>query len=215
MRTKINYRQIYMDNYGAIPHGYHVHHIDGNSHNNNPENLETLHPIDHAKKHRDMGQKAISSLILSQYREYKRTWRWYYKAFGSIGDKWGKWEYMTDVPIIKFTSKKKREDVRELVKNNFEKPKKWGELRYKSTLSIIHPYSSVNVEDPDYSYVNDAIDLLPDRLKYIIKANFGFLGSKMSIPEIAEELNLNEKTIRRDRNKAMKIIELQINFKFI
>lgn len=35
---------------GPIPKGYHVDHLDGNSLNNNPENLQYLSPSEHAKK---------------------------------------------------------------------------------------------------------------------------------------------------------------------
>lgn len=43
------HRRIYEDNYGPIPDGYHVHHKDGNTENNSPENLEALSPEEHSK----------------------------------------------------------------------------------------------------------------------------------------------------------------------
>lgn len=43
------HRRIYEDNYGPIPDGYHVHHKDGDTENNSPENLEALSPEEHGK----------------------------------------------------------------------------------------------------------------------------------------------------------------------
>jgi hypothetical protein len=37
--------------FGPIPPGHHVHHKDGNRHNNSPENLEILSAADHAREH--------------------------------------------------------------------------------------------------------------------------------------------------------------------
>lgn len=36
------HRQIYIDNFGPIPDGYHIHHKDGDTENNSPENLQAL-----------------------------------------------------------------------------------------------------------------------------------------------------------------------------
>ena len=43
------HRRIYEDNYGPIPKGCHIHHKDGNTENNSPENLEALSPEEHSK----------------------------------------------------------------------------------------------------------------------------------------------------------------------
>lgn len=51
-----NYRKIWEEyNQQEIPKGYHIHHIDGNHDNNNPENLECLSAEDHWKKHYEQG----------------------------------------------------------------------------------------------------------------------------------------------------------------
>lgn len=50
-RTKTNYRKIYEQNFEPIPKGYHIHHIDGNSNNNNPSNLICLSPQEHYDIH--------------------------------------------------------------------------------------------------------------------------------------------------------------------
>lgn len=36
------HRQIYIDNFGPIPKGYHIHHKDGNTENNSPDNLQAI-----------------------------------------------------------------------------------------------------------------------------------------------------------------------------
>lgn len=43
------HRRIYEDTYGPIPDGYHIHHKDGNTENNSPENLQALSPSEHSK----------------------------------------------------------------------------------------------------------------------------------------------------------------------
>jgi len=50
-RTKTNYRKIYEEHNGPIPKGFHIHHIDGNSDNNDPSNLICLSPQEHYDIH--------------------------------------------------------------------------------------------------------------------------------------------------------------------
>lgn len=46
------HRKIFENHYGIkIPKGYHIHHIDGDHSNNDPNNLEMLLADDHAKRH--------------------------------------------------------------------------------------------------------------------------------------------------------------------
>lgn len=42
------HRQIYEDNFGLIPKGWHIHHIDGNTENNSPQNLQAMPACLHA-----------------------------------------------------------------------------------------------------------------------------------------------------------------------
>ena len=44
------HQQIYIDNFGPIPAGYHVHHIDGNTENNSVSNLTALPAGEHTKE---------------------------------------------------------------------------------------------------------------------------------------------------------------------
>lgn len=53
-----NYRKIYENHHGPIPRddedrSYHIHHIDGNHHNNDPRNLVALSVVDHFQIHYD------------------------------------------------------------------------------------------------------------------------------------------------------------------
>ena len=43
------HRKIYEDNFGPIPEGFHIHHIDGNPDNNSPDNLAALPASAHGK----------------------------------------------------------------------------------------------------------------------------------------------------------------------
>lgn len=45
------HRQVWEDNFGAIPDGWHVHHKDEDCQNNDPANLECLSPAEHRSHH--------------------------------------------------------------------------------------------------------------------------------------------------------------------
>lgn len=80
-RTKVNYRKIYEDHYGAIPtdelgRSFDVHHIDGNSHNNSPDNLIAVSRQEHYQIHYDQGdfgaaQKIAFRLDMSREEEFE------------------------------------------------------------------------------------------------------------------------------------------------
>jgi hypothetical protein len=66
MRRSKNYRKIWeLANGKEIPKGYHVHHLDGNRTNDNPENLVCVSPEEHAKLHEAMGHKICKNFILT------------------------------------------------------------------------------------------------------------------------------------------------------
>lgn len=44
------HRQVYIDNFGPIPEGYHVHHIDGDTDNNSIANLVAMPHGEHSKE---------------------------------------------------------------------------------------------------------------------------------------------------------------------
>ena len=59
-RTKTDYRRVYIKHHGSIPvdqngRSFDIHHIDGNSHNNNIENLVALSRYDHFMTHLNNG----------------------------------------------------------------------------------------------------------------------------------------------------------------
>ena len=51
--NKVSYIKVWKDNHGAIPKGYHIHHIDGNHENNSIDNLICVSREMHAAFHQD------------------------------------------------------------------------------------------------------------------------------------------------------------------
>lgn len=54
-RPKTNYRAIWRKHHGPIPHGHHIHHIDGNSSNNDIANLACITMFEHYLIHHTQG----------------------------------------------------------------------------------------------------------------------------------------------------------------
>ncbi len=52
-QSGVNYRKIYENQYGKIPKGYHIHHIDGNPFNNEISNLKCVSPEEHSEIHKN------------------------------------------------------------------------------------------------------------------------------------------------------------------
>ena len=45
------HRQKWYDKYGIIPENHHIHHVDGNSLNNELDNLQCIHKTEHLREH--------------------------------------------------------------------------------------------------------------------------------------------------------------------
>lgn len=65
MRTTVNYRRIWEKHHcKSVPEEWHIHHLDGDSHNNDVSNLHACHFTEHAKIHAEQGQPWIANWIL-------------------------------------------------------------------------------------------------------------------------------------------------------
>jgi len=67
------YRRIYKNHYGPIPvdmngNSYHIHHIDGNRYNNDPDNLIALSAFDHYKIHYEQKDYAAALLLAKKIK---------------------------------------------------------------------------------------------------------------------------------------------------
>ncbi len=60
--TKIH-RKIYIKNYGPIPEGFDIHHLDGNHQNNHPSNLKAVSLQEHFDIHYSQGDYAAAHRI--------------------------------------------------------------------------------------------------------------------------------------------------------
>lgn len=71
------HRAIWGAHFGSIPEGFHVHHIDGNSGNNEPTNLELLSAKQHNGMHEPRGFRNFSPEVRGIYSKQawkQRTW---------------------------------------------------------------------------------------------------------------------------------------------
>ena len=140
-------------------------------------------------------------------------------------------EALDDKPIIRNKpSKKKLEDHRILTEfvesfkaDLLREPSTeeicsgtgFGQLRVENTFNIfdmhIEAYRNMTEEEMLYDTMNEH---LTERQSVILEMYYGMNGGKATIPEIAQELDVNEKTIRRDRIAAESIIKEQLGFKY-
>lgn len=56
------HREVWKHHNGEIPDGHLIHHIDGDTSNNDPGNLECISPEEHARRHPDMGDPSDEHL---------------------------------------------------------------------------------------------------------------------------------------------------------
>jgi len=63
MKETKKHRKIYIENYGPIPDGYDIHHIDGNHSNNDPKNLKAVSLQEHYDIHYKQGDYAAAHRI--------------------------------------------------------------------------------------------------------------------------------------------------------
>lgn len=69
------HRYVYITRKGPIPKGHHVHHIDGDRGNNDPENLELLPPGVHASRHGNALKASVAGAeALRKRMDYARLY---------------------------------------------------------------------------------------------------------------------------------------------
>lgn len=80
--SRLLHREVWEANFGPIPEGYHIHHIDRDRGNNNPSNLACLTPEQHGFEHR--GEKRPHQPLPvaaweghARWRQQPGTWEFY------------------------------------------------------------------------------------------------------------------------------------------
>ena len=76
---RLLHRAVWIDQYGPIPDGFHVHHRDGNGLNNALKNLALIHGGAHSRehmleRHKDPAFRAQSLAGLAKAREAAKAW---------------------------------------------------------------------------------------------------------------------------------------------
>lgn len=91
----------------------------------------------------------------------------------------------------------------------------WGENRFQSTFRLfdfnISKHRPMNDDEMLYTVMQEH---LTERQASILEMNFALNGSKYSLHEIADELNISYDTVQSDRKKGMSIIKEHLGFKF-
>ena len=83
------HRYVWECNYGAIPEGYHIHHIDHDKSNNNIENLKLMKADEHMSLHGQAnGIANVESGLLERIRPMTKEWH-----ASDEGHKWHKEHY--------------------------------------------------------------------------------------------------------------------------
>jgi len=59
------HRRVAWEHHGPFPHDSHVHHRNGDKHDNRPENLEVLTPADHGRAHHVIDRALVVELYES------------------------------------------------------------------------------------------------------------------------------------------------------
>ena len=69
------HRDVWAHEHGPIPKGWHIHHIDGDTANNDISNLECVCPKEHAKRHKWSDErKQRQEIHLANIRELTKAW---------------------------------------------------------------------------------------------------------------------------------------------
>ena len=64
-----NHRRVWEKHWGEIPDGHHIHHIDGDKHNNDISNLLCVSVLEHMMIHRIQGDIAAYNILAMQVRK--------------------------------------------------------------------------------------------------------------------------------------------------
>lgn len=118
----MNYRKIWQDNFGEIPPGHEIHHIDGNRNNNTPSNLKCVTIEEHYRIHFDQEDYGACIIMSDRMRlsieekrdlakkaaENDKRWKgdknyWYGKSTSSNVKKI--WDNRTETEIKRLSEK--------------------------------------------------------------------------------------------------------------
>lgn len=130
-----DYRQIYRENFGKIPKGHHVHHIDCNHSNNIPWNLIALDPRFHNHIHQRICEGEDSLLNRERIEEEYEIWKKSIKRIEiQMQNLRDEYYFLTR---SRFSRKRKKSRRRKRAKLKRSKPR-------KEHGTLIHPTKLIN-----------------------------------------------------------------------
>ena len=188
MRTKENYRDIWEKAKGMkIPHGFHIHHIDFNSHNNNIDNLTCVSPWVHYMAHKENGDIKEAAMLYARF----------------IGGN----EYPTYMYILDNADSSA---LWRMSKNGLIKtPRRLKDKGFKDIEVVLMDMEWVRdnneiYSEPDIKLVNKILSKLKPNDKLLLEHSFGINKNKMTEKEMSKLFNSSVGSIRQKKHRLIK-----------
>ena len=181
----ITYRTIWEKHNGAIPPGYHIHHIDGDSWNNDISNLQCVSPYEHYLIHKRQGDIWAANMLL-RYVKFEDVAD--YNYFPTYGDhKLARMNHGL-IKVPRRLQQKGHTEPEIILMDNLD----W-------VMDDSEPY-----EEKDVELVNQILSQLTDKERVVLETSYGINTERRSIKDIAIRLSLRPEYVRQLKHRIIK-----------
>ena len=190
------YRDIWeKHNKRKIPLGCHIHHIDGNAWNEDPENLQCVTPEEHYLIHKNQGDHWAAAAILSHitktgYGNDLHDWDDYYPSY-------------SDISLFRIFK-----TLNVISRRAYDKGLKPIEIITYKSMDWVVDKSEVYSE-PDVEFI---LNKLKPRDRFLLEASFGINRDKMTIKELAVKFETTSNYINQKKRRLIKKIRDEMVF---